>query len=245
MSETPAQRSFRAILDASRDARPRLPEDAEDPDIPVAGTAVVVRDGQSGVEVLMIERPARGSFAGAWVFPGGKVEASDRPSPDDPEEDVARNAAVRETHEEAGFEVEALRTLSVWDPPPGIPLRIRTWFFVARAQTAEWMLSADEVVSAEWVRPDDMLERHARGEVVLYPPTWVTLHSLAGFAAVPALVEAVRFERFDSVARTGESGPMMMWQDDGEYVDAAAPASTARHRLEIGALPWIYTRTAG
>jgi len=40
-----------------------------------AATVVLLRDGERGVEVLLAERPRdRGSFAGAWVFPGGAVE---------------------------------------------------------------------------------------------------------------------------------------------------------------------------
>src|SRR6478735_3825846 len=140
MPEIPssADRAVRALADAVGDSRPRLPGDGTDPDIPVAATVVIVRDGPTGPEVLMIERPDRGSFAGAWVFPGGKLEPGDEGPIGDataPEEADATRAAVRETREETGLEVAAsdLVTLSVWDPPPGIPLRIRTWFFLVPA----------------------------------------------------------------------------------------------------------------
>ena len=43
-------------------------------DLPVAGTAVLLRPTPEGFAVLLMRRPDRGSFAGAWVFPGGKVE---------------------------------------------------------------------------------------------------------------------------------------------------------------------------
>lgn len=43
-----------------------------------AATVVLLRDGVHGVEVLLLARPAdRGSFAGAWAFPGGRVDAGD------------------------------------------------------------------------------------------------------------------------------------------------------------------------
>ncbi len=39
---------------------------------------MLMRDGASGVEVLMLERRRGGSFSGAFVFPGGRVDDADR-----------------------------------------------------------------------------------------------------------------------------------------------------------------------
>jgi 8-oxo-dGTP pyrophosphatase MutT (NUDIX family) len=241
MAETSADRALRAIADAaSRTAE-------EDEAIPVAGTVIVVRDGDGGPEVLMIERPDRGSFGGAWVFPGGKVEASDREGlpADAAEEDIARRAGARETLEETGLVVEPVVTLSLWDPPAGAKPRIRTWFYLAAGVAGELTLSPGEAVRAEWVRPADMLERHAGGDATLFPPTWVTLFSFAGAADAAELLAAARFGHFSTVARRGPGGVMLLWPDDGEYGPDAAPGATARHRLEVGSLPWVYTRTEG
>lgn len=240
---------MRTLADTLDGARRRRPGDATDLAIPVAATVVLVRDAAGGPEVLLIERPDRGSFAGAWVFPGGKIEEGDREGADDSEEDAARRAGVRETREETALEVEprALVTLSCWDPPPGIPLRIRTWFFVAPAAEGSIGLSADEAVSAEWMRPGDALARHGRGELTLYPPTWVTLHELAEHADAASILDTARLagvQHFETVARRGGEGSVLLWQDDAEYDDdAGSQASGARHRLEIGALPWRYTRS--
>ena len=44
-----------------------------------AATVVVVRDGPVGIEVLLLRRAERGDHnSGAWVFPGGLVDAADR-----------------------------------------------------------------------------------------------------------------------------------------------------------------------
>jgi glyoxylase-like metal-dependent hydrolase (beta-lactamase superfamily II)/8-oxo-dGTP pyrophosphatase MutT (NUDIX family) len=44
-----------------------------------AATLVVVRDGTQGMEVLLLLRAERGDHnSGAWVFPGGLVDAADR-----------------------------------------------------------------------------------------------------------------------------------------------------------------------
>lgn len=247
-----ADRLARVLADAAGQSRPRAERDAGDPDVPVAGTAVLLRDTARGVEVLMLERPGQGSFAGAWVFPGGKVEPGDAGDAGaDDEEATARRAAARETREEVGLELpgESLSTVSRWDPPPGLPLRIRTWFFVAdlRGEAAgevDGLVLADgEVVRAEWLRPDEALAAHGRGELVLYPPTWVTLHDLADAASAEEAMQRTRMtgvRRFDTVARRGPEGPILLWEGDAEY--DAPGAGVARHRLEIGSLPWRYLR---
>ncbi|MET0736085.1 MAG: NUDIX domain-containing protein [Microbacterium sp.] len=247
MPEPPAaERAMRVLGDVVGDSRPRLPGDGEDPAIPVAATVILVRDAPSGPEVLLIERPDRGSFAGAWVFPGGKLDEGDRVE-GATEEDSARRAGIRETWEEVGLVLdgETLVTLSLWDPPPGLPLRIRTWFFIAPAPGGVLALSPDETVAAEWVRPEDLLERHGRGELTLYPPTWVTLFGLAGQSTADAVFAAARLgglRRYETIARRGETGPMLLWPEDAEYDHDAGVAASARHRLEVGSLPWVYTR---
>lgn len=244
---TPAERALRAVADSVADSRARLPEDATDRSTPVAGTVVLLRDGDAGLEVLMIERPDRGSFAGAWVFPGGKLEEVDRAPGDDAEEDAARRAAARETREETGLVIDpgTIETLSVWDPPPGIALRIRTWFFLAPVPDGELVLSPDEAVAAQWARPAELLERHGRGELTLYPPTWVTLHGLTTHPDTASARGAARLagvQHFETVARRGAEGPVLLWHGDDDW-DPDAAASGSRHRLEIGALPWRYSRT--
>jgi len=242
---------MRDLADAAGTARRRTDSDLSDPGIPVAATVVLLRDGAGGLEVLMIERPDRGSFAGAWVFPGGKLDPGDAGAVGDataPEEADARRAAVRETREETGLEIEAsaLVTLSCWDPPPGAPLRIRTWFFLAAAPEGALRLEPGEAVAAEWLRPSIALQRQSRGELLLYPPTWVTLHGLADADGVDSALAGARVrgvQTFETQARKGPGGPLLLWREDAEYEgERPGAASGPRHRLEFGGTPWVYTR---
>jgi 8-oxo-dGTP diphosphatase len=57
----------------------------------VAACALVDADGR----VLIAQRPAGKPMAGLWEFPGGKVEAHERPE----------TALIRELHEELGIDV--------------------------------------------------------------------------------------------------------------------------------------------
>lgn len=195
-------------------------------DLPVAGTAVLVRDSDAGgVEVLMIRRPARGSFADAWVFPGGKVEGRDRGA-DSEEVDDARRAAVRETWEEVGLEIEGLRPLSQWYPPTEAPTRIRTWFFVASAPDARLVPSPAEVVEWAWTTPAAALARHATGEWTLFPPTWVTLDRLAVAEDATSVLAA-------------EEAPTLFRTRVIE-TDAGRDFAWEQGRLETATLPWRF-----
>ena len=58
----------------------------------VAACALIDADGR----VLLAERPAGKTMAGLWEFPGGKVEAGERPE----------ETLIRELHEELGITVK-------------------------------------------------------------------------------------------------------------------------------------------
>ncbi|PCE14892.1 hypothetical protein AUC47_01740 [Microbacterium sp. SZ1] len=198
-------------------------------DLPVAGTVALLRPGSptderaAGLEVLLMRRPGRGSFADAWVFPGGKVEEGDR-RPGDDEVDQARRAGIRETWEEVGLVVDDAVVLSRWQPPSEAPVRIRTWFFLAEAPDGEMRLSADEVVDAHWVSPAQALARHATGEWTLFPPTWMTLHQLSAAESVEqALATAGAVRQFSTRVLAAEGGAVFAWDD---------------LRLDTTALPW-------
>ncbi|MCK8477150.1 NUDIX hydrolase [Microbacterium aurugineum] len=197
------------------------PEDS----LPVAGTVVLLRPTAPGFEVLLLRRPDRGSFPGAWVFPGGKVEPEDRRDGEGDVED-ARRAAIRETFEEVGLVVDDLVVLSEWQPPIEAPTRIRTWFFLAAASDAVPSPAEDEVAELAWARPSEALARHGAGEWMLYPPTWVTLHRLSAFSdAAAALSSGGAAELFQTRVLDTETGRDFSWEQG---------------RLEAGVLPWRF-----
>src|SRR4029453_3377909 len=101
---------------------------AEPPD---AATVVLLRDGDDGLETLMLRKNSRLAFGGMWVFPGGRIDDGDR-TPAADALAVAANAAVREAAEEAGLLVpsSALIPFSHWTPPLMAPKRFLTWFFL-------------------------------------------------------------------------------------------------------------------
>ena len=75
-----------------------------------AASVIVLRDGEAGPEVFMLQRPGRGDFPDLHVFPGGKVDADDvelgaqlaaPQSPNQPTQKF-KAAALRECFEECG-----------------------------------------------------------------------------------------------------------------------------------------------
>jgi 8-oxo-dGTP pyrophosphatase MutT (NUDIX family) len=78
------------------------------PDEPIpAATLIVVRERAGGApELLMVERAQGMAFAaGAWVFPGGRIDDADRAIATELQVDPAAVAAVRETIEETAVPV--------------------------------------------------------------------------------------------------------------------------------------------
>jgi 8-oxo-dGTP pyrophosphatase MutT (NUDIX family) len=132
-----------------------------------AATVLPVRDGDGGLEVLMLLRNHDSGFVpGAYVFPGGAVDPSDSADGLDP----FRVAAIRECFEECGLllardasgaypstvprdgaasirevcaalgltlAVDGLHALSRWVTPEGAPRRYDTRFYVALAPAGQ------------------------------------------------------------------------------------------------------------
>lgn len=231
-----------------------------------AATVVLLRDSLAGPEALLLERPRHtGSFAGAWVFPGGRVDPGDyaRASADanndggaDGSGDeahelaAARRAGVRETQEETGIVVppESLVHLSCWIPPTEASKRLKTWFFLAPAPEQDIQLNEGELMDYAWLTPAEALRRHQEAIMQLVTPTWVTLHLLLQDSTVAGALERAASgepETFQShrLPRSGAS-QVIVWAGDAEYErNGLAAQARGRHRLTMNGLNWIYERS--
>ena len=156
---------------------------------------------------------------------------------------------MREAAEEADLRVDAdaLVTLAHWEPPPQTPKRFATWFFLAAAPDGTVTVDGGEITEHAWARPATVLERRDAGEIELAPPTWVTLHTLAGHADVATALDATSratVEHFTTrAALTEDGGVVAMWHGDAGYESGDAGAPGARHRLWMVDTGWRYERT--
>jgi len=214
-----------------------------------AATVILARDGEAGLETLMLRRNSKIAFGGMWVFPGGRVDEADWGDVAESDElGAARCAAVREADEEAGLrlEADALVPFSHWTPPAITPKRFLTWFFLARAPRGDVAIDLGEIHDHRWLSPREALARRDAGEIELAPPTFVSLFELAAWPDVDAALEAVRartLERFATRITRGDDGPIVLWHGDAGYDAGDASLPGARHRLTMTDGGWHYERT--
>ena len=146
------------LLYTQREPAPLLP----------AATVLLLRDGGSGVEVLMTRRSASASFApGAYVFPGGGIDAADALAHGQSTRRASQSdlhltqaiAAIRESFEELGI-LLARRADGSHASDADIANLDRHLPFAAQCQAQGLRLAADEVyVLAHWVTDRDLPKR--------------------------------------------------------------------------------------
>jgi 8-oxo-dGTP pyrophosphatase MutT (NUDIX family) len=175
-----------------------------------ASTVVVVRDAAAGraIELLLVRRNDKVAFmAGAYVFPGGRVDDDDhgraRQMPDIeafasrfpdlvPDDELPyRIAAIREMKEEANvtLSIADLFPIAHWVTPEVETRRYDTRFFLARMPGGQ-IARHDEVETTElaWLTPSDALERCLEGGIMLPPPTWTTIKRLTRLSSTDAAI---------------------------------------------------------
>lgn len=207
------------------------------PPIPAA-TVVLVRDGRTGLETLMLRRDSKVAFGGMWVFPGGRVDERDHDPAGPDEQAAARRAASREAAEECGLHVAAdtLVPLAHWVPPAVQPRRFATWFFLARATEGDVVVDGGEIHEHAWLAPGEVIRRRDAGEVDLAPPTWMTLYDLAAHRDVEAALAWARardpLPRYETHWVTlPDGGAVAMWSGDAGYEAHDPELPGPRHRL--------------
>jgi 8-oxo-dGTP pyrophosphatase MutT (NUDIX family) len=172
-------------------------------------TVMLVRDGATPLEVLMLRRHPSTAFGNIWAFPGGVVEATDQldVAVAAPIDDAVASrrlglaagggsfwaAALRETEEETGLRLQAadLHYLSHWITPEGAPKRFDTRFFVARAPEGQHVHDEREHTDSVWIAPLDAVARHRAGTFDMILPTIRNLEAIGRFPTVATLLAAV------------------------------------------------------
>jgi 8-oxo-dGTP pyrophosphatase MutT (NUDIX family) len=163
-----------------------------------AATVVLVRQSQkeAGLEVLLLQRNSRLVFHGGhWVFPGGRIDEKDyKDSAPGMEYPAALQAAVRETKEEAGLDIDANKLIHTahWTTPPKLPRRFCTWFFICPIFDAvNVAVDNDEILDHRWISPKAAIADAEAEHWVLPRPTLTTLSDIVHHQNLDELVAAV------------------------------------------------------
>ena len=107
----------------------------------VAAVALIDADGR----VLIAQRPQGKQLAGLWEFPGGKVEAGERPE----------ETLIRELHEELGIAVqEACLAPLTFASHPYESFHLLMPLYACRRW--EGFVQPREGQALKWVRPRDL-----------------------------------------------------------------------------------------
>lgn len=198
-----------------------------------AASAVLLRDGGDGAEVLWITRGHGLAVApGLLAFPGGAVDEGDRrrrhDDPGVPDRfTVLARAAARELAEETGHVVaaHALHPLVRWVTPEHEPRRFDSTFLVGHlgdATDPDPVPLGGEVHEHGWAPPAQLLDEVASGARTALPPTRAVLARLV--LAVTDADAATAVARLAAGAVLVPVVPRATWRgDDRSGVDLLLP----------------------
>jgi 8-oxo-dGTP pyrophosphatase MutT (NUDIX family) len=219
------------------------------PEPRTAATVVLVRDAETGPEVLLLRRSTALVFAGGvWAFPGGSLDPEDWEAAGSDEERAARLGAAREAMEEAAVEVDpdTMVQISHWTTPAAEPKRFYTWFFLALAQgSGDVEVDGGEIHDHQWLAVRDAVKMHEAGELPMFPPTVMTLRSLLGYmTAEDAMAGIAARDSFKvlPVFATSTDSLQVMFEGDAGYESGDCEAEGPRHRARMDGASWTYIR---
>ncbi|MGI9282017.1 MAG: NUDIX hydrolase [Endozoicomonas sp.] len=215
------------------------------PPIParLAATVVILRDGPKGLETLIMRKNSRANFLGGfWVFPGGSVEEQDQA---DSEQQTLKNAAARETQEEAALTInpDDLVYISRWITPETAPKRFDTHFFLAPANSSDVIVDGGEIVDSDWVTPAEAIARQANKDIEMMPPTLVTFHGLQPFTNVAEAIRHFQDKKpweFLPKANFADEQLVMLYPGDAGYELGDPDVVGVRHRCLLVDGCWEY-----
>jgi 8-oxo-dGTP pyrophosphatase MutT (NUDIX family) len=114
---------------------------------------------------------------------------------------------------------DSIHYVSHWITPVGEARRFDTRFFVARApESQEPLHDSQETIASLWVQPQDALDKLARGELAMFPPTSENLKFLANFKTTDEVLAAAK-----KVLNPTAILPRLRTNSDGKVIGVLMP----------------------
>lgn len=207
-----------------------------------AASVVVGREGEDGLEVLVLERGATSRFLPGYVaFPGGAIDERDTGLAArwfGSAAEAGRACAVRELVEEAGLALTAaglvdagtpdsldpvdasppaagqLPQIARWIAPEEVPVRFDARYYAASAPSGlDPSPDGAEAAYAWWASPRSILEDWEAQRRKLFWPTYFTLTWLARLRSVDELMRLEIATREPGDRELELLHPSTFWQE--------------------------------
>lgn len=212
-----------------------------------ASTVVLLRDGENGMETLLLKRNKALMFAGGlWVFPGGAMDPEDFAAAGGDEKEASRIAAAREAFEESGLRprMEDMVQLSHWTTPVVEPKRFSTWIYAAPvAYNDDVVIDGGEIHDSRWISVGKAVNGHEQGQLGMLPPTYLTLCDLARYHTIADFLagEADRLpDKVFPIFGEADGEVIVMFRGDAGYDSGDGSSTGARHRSILRGERWHY-----
>ncbi len=141
------------------------------------------------------------------------------------------------------FTPEDLTPFAHWITPAIMKTRFDTWFFLARFPSGQEALHDNkELTSAEWMNPHEAIGLSGQREILLMPPTLMTLRELSSFGTINELfvyaatkdIPSIQPEVFTEETITGVRLPYDPGYSDAALKQPPRPGEPSRAILENG-----------
>ena len=201
-------------------------------------------------EVLLLQRNSTLAFAsGQWVFPGGKIEAEDASEQQEPLA-IAKQAAVRESAEEAGITLDAnsFHYFAHFTGPSGEKKRFATWFLLGGlGEHQDIKIDDSEIVAYQWLTPSAALLQHQEGELNMLPPTFWSLQQLLQHPGIEQTLQAAKAQEaekevphFKPRLVQKEQRLHVLLDDDCAYASGDLTLLGTKKRIVMGDKGWLW-----
>lgn len=214
-----------------------------------ASTIILLRPANSGFEVLLLRRAKAIKFAGGtWVFPGGRIEATDASDNNKFTLSAAKVAAVRECQEEAGVQLttESMVYYSHWTTPTNYAKRFSTWFLLDVIDPEKQVTIDDgEIVDYLWLTPAAAITARHEGRLKMMPPTYISLLELSRCDNIDAAIEFARNREAPVITPFSvkkENYSCLLYPEDIAYQSGDLNLEGPQHRIVFNESDWDYVK---
>ena len=208
--------------------------------VALASTAMIGRDQNSRLEVLLLKRNKALDFAGGvWVFPGGKVDDHELVHSKN-ELEAAKIASVREAHEEANIIIDHNKLIFFrhWTTPVDEPRRFATYFFFVDTDfyNSDVQIDDGEIKDHLWLTPSEALDRMKARELNMMPPTIMSLQLISNCRSTKEARSFLREQKplfVLPVLKMKNSCAICLYEGDAGYHSGNEDVKGARHRYTM------------